>query len=264
MSVLTLTNVSGGYGRSNVLRDVSIIVGKGEIVTIVGANGAGKSSLLRGVLGLLPHFSGEVTFLGEPVDGLPTEQIVRRGLSLVPERRQLFDSMTVEENLSLGGFGVSSGRVIRSRMAVQFARFPVLAERRRQLARTLSGGQQQMLALARGLMSEPTLLMLDEPSLGLAPLIVQQVLREIENIKSAGGTVLLIEQNAAAALRIADRAYVMKGGQMIDDRAPRVLLADKDFSQTYLGGLESDSLERRLRSKACSYCQSSPPGPSAA
>lgn len=258
MSMLVLTKVSGGYGRSNVLHDVSITVGKGEVVAIVGANGAGKSTLLRAILGLLPHSTGHVQFLGDPVRGLMTEQIVRRGLCLVPERRQLFERMTVEENLALGGFMVEARREIRARMERQFTRFPVLAERRRQAAQTLSGGQQQMLALARGLMSEPVLLMLDEPSLGLAPIVVQQIFSEIQNIKAMGGTVLLVEQNAAAALRIADRAYVMKEGRIIDDRAPSELLADKDFSQTYLGGLEDDSMERRIRSKATSYSQPTP------
>jgi branched-chain amino acid transport system ATP-binding protein len=255
VKILSLTNVCGGYGIADVLRDVSINVRRGEIVTIVGANGAGKSTLLNAVLGLLPNVRGTIEFFGASIQGLATEQIVRRGLSLVPERRQLFGAMRVEENLSLGAFVATSRRAIKNRIAEQFVRFPILEERRRQTAQTLSGGEQQMLAIARGLMSAPSLLLLDEPSLGLAPLIVQQVFREIINIRDAGGTVLLVEQNAAAALRIADRAYVMKGGRIVDERAPRDLLADRSFAQAYLGGAEGDSMESRIRTRAASFAK---------
>jgi branched-chain amino acid transport system ATP-binding protein len=250
MRMLSLFQVSGGYGRADVLHEVSIEVAPGEIVTIVGANGSGKSTLLSAILGLLPHMRGEIQFCGKPIQNWPTEQIVRQGLCLVPERRQLFGSMTVEENLALGAFVVSSRSIVRRRIGEQYRRFPILEERRRQLARTFSGGQQQMLAIARGLMSSPSLLLLDEPSLGLAPLIVQQVFIEIQKIRDAGGTVLLVEQNAAAALRIADRAYVMKGGRMVDSRTPRELLADRNFAQAYLGGAEGESMESRIRSRA--------------
>src|SRR5947209_6578188 len=166
MTMLSVGNVCGGYSRADVLRDISIVVAKGEIVTLVGANGAGKSSLLNAIIGLLPNTRGAIEFAGRPIRGLATEQIVRRGLCLVPERRQLFGAMTIEENLALGGFVASSGRTIKDRTADQFARFPILKERRHKLAQTLSGGEQQMLAIARGLMSSPSMLLLDEPSLG--------------------------------------------------------------------------------------------------
>ncbi len=250
MTMLSVLEVSGGYGRTSVLRDVSLDIAPGEIVTIVGANGSGKSTLLSAVLGLLPNVRGEILFRGKPIQNLPTEQIVRLGLCLVPERRQLFGSMTIEENLALGGFVAGSRIVLKQRIAEQYRRFPILEERRRQLARTFSGGQQQMLAIARGLMSSPSLLLLDEPSLGLAPQIVQQVFVEIQKIRDAGGTVLLVEQNAAASLRIADRAYVMKGGRIVDRHAPRELLADSNFAQAYLGGAEGESMENRIRSRA--------------
>lgn len=256
MTLLSLANVSGGYGRNDVLRDVSLEVRAGEIVTIVGVNGAGKSTLLSAIVGLLPHVRGAIVFAGKPIHGLATERIVRRGLCLVPERRQLFGTMSVEENLVLGGFVESSRSAIRSRITEQFASFPILHERRRQIAQTLSGGQQQMLAIARGLMSAPRLLLLDEPSLGLAPLIVQQVFNDIQRIRSAGGTVLLVEQNAAAALRIADRAYVMKGGRIVDERTPRELAEDPAFSEAYLGGAEADSMESRIRARALLMAQS--------
>jgi len=259
MTLLSVRGISGGYERIEVLRDVSINVEPGEIVTIIGANGAGKSTLLNAILGMLPRRRGEILFLDKRVEYLATEQLVRQGLCLVPERRQLFGSMTVEENLSLGAFVVTTRAIIRRRIADQYERFPILGERRRQLAQTLSGGQQQMLAIARGLMSAPRLLLLDEPSLGLAPLIVQQVFVEITKIRDAGGTVLLVEQNAAAALRVANRAYVMKGGRIVDDRRPSELLADRSFAQAYLGGADDDLMESRIRAATKIQTTSSSP-----
>jgi branched-chain amino acid transport system ATP-binding protein len=173
VTALALESVCGGYGRSEVLHDVTLTVGEGEIVSILGANGAGKSTLLNSILGLLPRKAGRFTFHGQSIGELRTEQIVRLGIGLVPERRQLFGTMTVEENLLIGAFVSTSRLQTRQRLAEQYIRFPILQERRRQPARTMSGGQQQMLAIARGLMSAPKLLVLDEPSLGLAPLIVQ-------------------------------------------------------------------------------------------
>jgi branched-chain amino acid transport system ATP-binding protein len=255
MTALALQGVRGGYGRTDVLRDVTLTVGEGEIVTLLGANGAGKSTLLNGILGLLPRKSGQITARGQNIDALRTEQIVRLGVCLVPERRQLFGTMTVEENLLVGAFVSASGPQNRRRLAEQFDRFPILKERRRQLAQTLSGGQQQMLAIARGLMSAPALLLLDEPSLGLAPLIVQQVLQEIQRLRDGGATILLVEQNAIAALRIADRAYVMSGGRIVDERRPQDLLADRKVAEAYLGGADGDSMERRIRLKAAALAR---------
>jgi branched-chain amino acid transport system ATP-binding protein len=253
MTVLALANVCGGYGRTEVFRDVTLTVGEGEIVTLLGANGAGKSSLLNGILGLLPRRTGQLIFDGRNIGELRTEQIVRLGLCLVPERRQLFGTMTVEENLLIGAFASSSGPGNRRRLAEQYARFPILQERRRQLARTMSGGQQQMLAIARGLMSEPKLLLLDEPSLGLAPIIVSQLFQEVRRLRESGTTILLVEQNASAALRIADRAYVMSGGRIIDERKPTELLADRKVTEVYLGGADGDSMEQRIRLKAAAF-----------
>jgi branched-chain amino acid transport system ATP-binding protein len=250
VTALALEAMSGGYGRTEVLRDVALTVGEGEIVTLLGANGAGKSTLLNGILGLLPRKAGRITFRGHSIGELRTEQVVHLGICLVPERRQLFGTMTVEENLLVGAFLSASRVQNKHRLAEQYDRFPILKERRRQLAQTLSGGQQQMLAIARGLMSAPAMLLLDEPSLGLAPLIVQQVFQEVQRLRDAGATILLVEQNASAALRIADRAYVMSGGRIVDERRPQDLLADRKVAEAYLGGADGDSMERRIRLKA--------------
>jgi branched-chain amino acid transport system ATP-binding protein len=186
--LLELDRVSSGYGRSPVLHDVSLRVGAGEIVALIGANGAGKSTLLNTVMGLVATSSGEVRFDGRVITRMPTPAIVRAGIAQVPERRQLFGAMSVEENLLLGGY--ASGDV--SALEEQLARFPIMRERRHQLARTLSGGEQQMVALARAAMSRPRLLLLDEPSLGLAPMIVARIMREIAALREAGGTVLIV------------------------------------------------------------------------
>ena len=247
--LLRVERLSGGYGRLDVLRDVSINVRAGEIVALLGANGAGKSALLNAIVGFLPRLGGVIEFEGQSLVGRPTEQFVKLGLGLVPERRQLFSSMTAEENLMLGAY--AAPRDMRRRIDAQYTRFPILGERRRQLARTMSGGEQQMLAIARALIASPRLLLLDEPSLGLAPLIVQQVFAEIQSIRAAGGTILLVEQNATAALRISDRAYVMKTGRIVDDRSASDLLSDDTIAQTYLGGGQGqDTMESRLRAKA--------------
>ena len=248
-AALAVMGLSGGYGRTAVLRHVDVEVRNGEIVTLLGANGAGKSTLLNAILGLLPQLQGHVAFQGREIVGMPTERIVRLGIGLVPERRQLFGSMTVEENLMLGAF--IDPRRTSEGIAAQYARFPILGERRRQLAGTMSGGQQQMLAIARALMSSPRLLLLDEPSLGLAPLVVLQIFRVVQEIRDAGSTVLLVEQNANAALRIADRAYVMKTGQIVDHGDAATLRADGAVAEAYLGGgAGGDSMESRLRATA--------------
>lgn len=247
--LLRVDGLSGGYGGLDVLRGVSLTVAAGEIVALLGANGAGKSTLLNAVVGLLPRRKGLVELRGRSIASTPTNRLVRLGLALVPERRQLFGAMTVEENLTLGAY--SSPRDLRRRLDEQYARFPILGDRRRQLARTMSGGQQQQLALARALITAPALLLLDEPSLGLAPLVVASIFEQVEAIRNAGGTVLLVEQNAHAALRIADRAYVMKNGSIADHRGAADLLADDTVAQAYLGGGPGgESMEARLRARA--------------
>jgi branched-chain amino acid transport system ATP-binding protein len=251
--LLGVEGLSGGYGLTEVLHNVSLQVRGGEIVALLGANGAGKTSLLNAVLGLLPAIRGSVKYRGESLAGA-TEQIVRRGISLVPERRQLFGTMTVEENLRLGAYTRKDRAGIRPLLEQQYVRFPILAERRRQLAQTMSGGQQQMLAIGRALMSEPNLLLLDEPSLGLAPLIVGQVFEEIMRIRDAGGTVLLVEQNARAALRVATRAYVMETGRVGPAREAADMLADSAIATAYLGGGDdAEGMEQRIRRKADAY-----------
>lgn len=250
--ILQVEGLSGGYGPLDVLRNVSLNVRAGEIVALLGANGAGKSTLLNAIVGFLPRMTGRVDFEGHSIVGRPTEQLVMLGLALVPERRQLFGAMTVEENLMLGAYASPRDRM--RRIEAQYARFPILGERRRQLARTMSGGQQQMLAIARALVALPRVLLLDEPSLGLAPLIVAQVFSEVEAIRAAGGTVLIVEQNATAALRIADRAYVMKTGRIVEDRPAAELLADDAIAQAYLGGGgRAETMEVRLRAKAATF-----------
>lgn len=247
--ILRVDGLSGGYGAINVLHDIAVEICPGEIVALLGANGAGKSTLLNAIVGFLPRMTGVVEFLGRSIVGMPSERLVGLRLALVPERRQLFGAMTVEENLTLGAY--SNPQNLKRRIEEQYARFPILGERRRQLARTMSGGQQQMLAIARALMANPRVLLLDEPSLGLAPLIVAQVFAEIRAIQAAGGTVLIVEQNAAAALRIADRAYVMKAGRIVDGRTAAELLADDTVAETYLGGSTgAGRMEDRLRMRA--------------
>ena len=244
--LLELDRVSSGYGRSPVLHDVSLRVGAGEIVALIGENGAGKSTLLNTVMGLVATSSGEVRFDGRVITRMPTPAIVRAGIAQVPERRQLFGAMSVEENLLLGGY--ASGDV--SALEEQLARFPIMRERRHQLARTLSGGEQQMVALARAAMSRPRLLLLDEPSLGLAPMIVARIMREIAALREAGGTVLIVEQNAHAALGIADRGYVLENGRIALEGPAGELLGNPAVQEAYLGGHGGHyAIEARIRAK---------------
>ena len=208
--LLALEDFSVAYGSVEAVRAATLSIADNEIVTVIGANGAGKTTLLNAVMGVLPSH-GAVRFAGADIGRLEVEQRVERGLCLVPEKRELFGSMTVEDNLVLGGFRVPAQQR-HERLEQVFARFPRLLERRRQLAGTLSGGEQQMLAIGRALMANPRLLMLDEPSLGLAPLIVAEIFRIMRDLRDGGVSILLVEQNARAALRIADRAYVMELG----------------------------------------------------
>ncbi len=232
-ALLELSHLSVAYGKVEAVHGVSLSVRPGSVVTVIGANGAGKTTLLNAVMGILPA-QGRVSFDGRPLDDLAIEERVALGLALVPERRELFGSMSVEDNLLLGGFRVSAAERSRS-MADVFVRFPRLLERRRQLAGTLSGGERQMLAMGRALMGRPRLLMLDEPSLGLAPLIVRDIFEIIMGLKKTGVAILLVEQNARAALQAADYAYVMELGDITAQGAAADLAADPRIIESYLG-----------------------------
>ncbi|MFW6437970.1 MAG: ABC transporter ATP-binding protein [Armatimonadota bacterium] len=235
--MLRLTSIDASYGRVQALRGISLHVDPGEIVTLIGGNGAGKSTTLEVISGLLRADRGTIVLNGEDVTGWHPGRLVRAGIAHVPEGREVFGSLTVEDNLILGAYPRPRGSrdEIAADLQAQFERFPRLHERRRQLAGSLSGGEQQMLALARGLMSRPKLLMLDEPSLGLAPIIAQQFLAEVQNLREEGLTVLLVEQNARAALRIADRGYVVETGRIVLDGTARDLLDNPEVQRAYLG-----------------------------
>ena len=216
--MLTLENVSVNYGAIEALRGITLRVEKGEVVTLIGANGAGKTTTLRTITGLLEPTKGKITFEGEDIGGRPTHKLVARGMSMSPEGRGVFANLTVRENLRMGAYLQKDKKVIASEMQKAFDMFPRLREREWQKAGTLSGGEQQMLAMGRALMSQPRLLLLDEPSLGLAPKIVHTIFEAIEQIRSEGTTILLVEQNAHAALRHSDRAYVLETGQIVMGR----------------------------------------------
>jgi len=236
--MLKIRNLDAGYGSLSVLRHVSLHVTGGEIVTIIGANGAGKTTLLRTITGLLRARAGEILFRDAEIAALPTEQIVARGCSLVPEGRQVFATMPVRENLVLGAYvQYKRGRHddVRSDLEHIYELFPVLKQREHQLAGTLSGGEQQMLAIGRALMARPSLLMLDEPSMGLAPLIVKGIFSIVKRLGGEGTTVLLVEQNARSALRIADRGYVLENGRIVLQGAAEDLLANREIQRAYLG-----------------------------
>jgi branched-chain amino acid transport system ATP-binding protein len=232
-ALLSVTDAHIAYGKVEAVRGVSLTVADNEIVTIVGANGAGKTTLLNAIMGVLP-LKGRVAFAGADLGRLEIEDRVALGLSLVAEHRELFASMNVEDNLELGAFRVGRARAASAFERV-YALFPRLKERRKQLAGTLSGGEQQMLAMGRALMGAPKLLMLDEPSLGLAPIIVADIFRTIGELRSAGVSVLLVEQNAQAALKIADRAYVMELGEFILEGKASDIAANERVAASYLG-----------------------------
>jgi branched-chain amino acid transport system ATP-binding protein len=231
--ILVLEGVSVAYGKVEAVRDVSLSMQPGSIVTVIGANGAGKTTLLNALMGILPA-GGTVRFDGTALDGDAIEERVAMGMALVPERRELFGSMTVDDNLLLGGFRTTAAERAQS-LAQVFARFPRLQERRRQLAGTLSGGERQMLAMGRALMGRPRLLMLDEPSLGLAPLIVRDIFEIIVGLRKTGVSILLVEQNARAALQVADHAYVMELGEITARGPAAELAADPRIVESYLG-----------------------------
>jgi branched-chain amino acid transport system ATP-binding protein len=232
-ALLAVHDVHVAYGKVEAVRSVSLDIAEGEIVTIIGANGAGKTTLLNAIMGILP-LRGRIAFAGQDFSSLEIEDRVGLGLSLVPEHRELFWSMSVEDNLQLGAFRVAKPQA-RDAFERVYALFPRLKERRRQLAGTLSGGEQQMLAMGRALMGKPKLLMLDEPSLGLAPIIVADIFRTIAELRSSGVSVLLVEQNAQAALKIAERAYVMELGEFVLAGAAAELATNQRVAASYLG-----------------------------
>ncbi len=236
--LLSVENVHISYGKVEAVRGATLDVNANEIVTIVGANGAGKTTLLNAIMGILP-LTGSVSFADQQISRFESEDRVAAGLCIVPEHRELFGTMTVEENLQLGGFRVARATAAHEQERV-YALFPRLKERRTQLAGTLSGGEQQMLAMGRALMSQPRLLMLDEPSLGLAPLIVADIFRTIGELRQAGVSVLLVEQNARAALEIADRAYVMELGEFIMSGSAKDISGDERVVASYLGFQHGD------------------------
>lgn len=233
MPELRVKGLKVGYGRATVIETLDMTVMPGELVTVLGANGAGKTTLLNGIMGLAPPRAGSIAVDGEELAGLRPEQLVGRGVVLVPERRELFGNLAVEVNLRLGGYRTGAPAKTLEKI---YSLFPILAERRRQKAATLSGGEQQMLAIGRALMAEPRLLMLDEPSIGLAPLIVQEILRVIGQLKAEGLTIILVEQNARLALSVADRGYVLEVGRVALEGTSVTLGADPRLSQAYLGG----------------------------
>ncbi len=240
-TMLTVEGVAAGYGRVQVLHSVSLQVRRGEIVTLNGPNGAGKTTLLNAIMGVVTPRNGQIRLLDRDLAGVGPERMVHLGVGYVPERRQIFASMTVLDNLWLGAYhrcGRVEKRTILQDMEWVFAIFPILRDREGQVAGTLSGGEQQMLALGRALMAKPDLLLLDEPSLGLAPLVVAEIMRVIADLRRNGMTVLLVEQNAKAALAIADRGYVMEGGRIALEGGARDLLADERVQRAYLGRRE--------------------------
>jgi len=234
--MLRVSDVHVGYGAIRALKGVSLEVNAGEVVALIGANGAGKSTLLRTISGLLRPTAGDIAFEGRSLRGVAEDKIVRLGILQVQEGRGILTRMTVQENLEMGAYGRSDTAGIRQDMAMVFSKFPVLSQRRKQFGATLSGGEQQMLAIGRALMARPKLLMLDEPSLGLAPLLVHEIFRTIVDFKREGRTILLVEQNARKALQCADRGYVLETGTIVLTGAGAALLQSSEVQAAYLGG----------------------------
>lgn len=233
--MLSVNNLYVKYGLIEAIHDVSFQVNQGEIVSLIGANGAGKTSILRTISGLVRPAAGSVNFEGVAIEKEAPQKIVRKGLSQVPEGRHVFSGLTVQENLEMGAF-LRNDAEIKADYESVYSRFPVLKERRKQDAATLSGGEQQMLAMGRALMSRPKLLLLDEPSMGLAPIFIREIFSIIQEIKAQGTTVLLIEQNANMALSIADRGYVLETGKIVLEGTGQELLASESVKKAYLGG----------------------------
>lgn len=233
--MLKLHNVRAGYGRVTILEDINIEVAQGEVVTILGSNGAGKTTTLRAISGLIPVDSGKIWFDGIDITPLPAHEIVNHGITLIPEARQLFPHMSVLDNLMLGAYRQAARDAAHEQLEEVLKLFPRVKERLGQQAGTLSGGEQQMVAIARGMMANPKLLMFDEPSLGLAPLLVKQVFETIDKIVDLGKTVLIVEQNVFHTLKIADRGYVIENGQIVISDTGEALLKDPHVKKAYLG-----------------------------
>ena len=234
-SILKVEDINVYYGSIHAIKGVSFEVNEGEIVTLIGANGAGKSTTLNTISGLLHSKTGSISFMGENLGKFPCHKIVSKGLALVPEGRRVFLQMTVQENLEMGAY-TQGGASIAQDLEAVYQQFPRLKERFKQVAGTLSGGEQQMLAMGRALMSHPKLLMLDEPSMGLAPILVEQIFEIIQNLHKAGTTILLVEQNVQAALSIADRGYVLETGKVVTTGTGKELLESPAIKKAYLGG----------------------------
>jgi len=233
--MLSVQNVSAGYGMVQILRDVTFQIQEKEIVSIIGPNGAGKTTLVKTIMGLLHPQSGTIQFKGKNIEKLPTYEIVKNGLAMIPEGREIFPTMTIEENLQLGAYTVNGKEKIKETKEKVYQIFPVLKKKQKVLAQTLSGGEQQMLVICRSLMSNPQLLILDEPSLGLAPIIVEKVLDTVRTINDEGVTVLLVEQNIHDSLNVADRGYVLEEGRIILEGTSRELLSNSHIKEVYLG-----------------------------
>jgi branched-chain amino acid transport system ATP-binding protein len=247
--VLKVVNINTYYGKVHALKNVSLHLNRGEIIALIGANGAGKTTILNTLSGVTPPESGTLQFMGQQLTGIAPDRIVKIGISQVPEGRQVFKGLSVEDNLQLGAYlrfrNRESKDVIKQDIGHIYDLFPRLEERRKQMAGTLSGGEQQMLAIGRALMAKPKLLLLDEPSMGLAPLVVQEIFAVIERLRTdEGTTVLLVEQNAKVALKMADRAYVLETGRVILEGAAAELLENKDVQRAYLGKEKKEIWER--------------------
>ena len=234
-TILKVEDINVYYGSIHAIKGISFEVQEGEVVTLIGANGAGKSTTLNAVSGLLRSKTGSISVLGESLAKVPSHKVVAKGLALVPEGRRIFLQMTVQENLEMGAF-TQKGSGIQQDLEMVYELFPRLKERYKQMAGTLSGGEQQMLAMGRALMSHPKLLMLDEPSMGLAPILVEQIFEIIQNLHKAGTTILLVEQNAQAALSVADRGYVLETGKIVTTGTGAELLSSPAIKKAYLGG----------------------------
>lgn len=234
-TMLSVENINVYYGNIHAIHDISFHVDEGEVVTLIGANGAGKSTNLKTISGLLRSKTGDITYAGKSIKAMPAHKIVGEGLAHVPEGRRVFLRMSVEENLEMGGY-TQAASSIQPNLKKVYQLFPRLLERRRQMAGTLSGGEQQMLAMGRALMSGATMLMLDEPSMGLSPLLVQEIFDIIRDLNSQGMTILLVEQNAQMALSVADRAYVLETGRIVMEGTGKELLTNERVQRAYLGG----------------------------
>ena len=233
--MIELKDINAGYGQVQIVRDVSMNIDNNEIVALIGANGAGKSTIIKTISGMLPVSSGSIIFEGKRIENMPAHKIITNGIALVPEGRRLFPYMTVQENLELGAYVENNREKVQENMEWVFGLFPILQERRAQLAGTFSGGEQQMLTIGRALMSKPKFLMMDEPSLGLSPMIVDEVFKTVEVLQNEGVTILLVEQNVRKSLEIVSRGYVLEHGRIVLSGEAKELLEDENVKKAYLG-----------------------------